>query len=94
VLPRDLEAAGGSPVIELLLVGGHAHRLRSVLDVTDERITFEAYQARGDLTHERPRFGQSAAGHDTFRVVASCESIVALVFDPSPTQSRPRPGFA
>jgi hypothetical protein len=95
VLPRDIEAVGGAPIVELLLAGGHAHRVRSVLDVADGRVTFEAYQMRGDLAHQRPRYGQkSAEPHETFRVVVSCESIVAVVLDPSPEQTRSRPGFA
>ncbi|NUO38479.1 MAG: hypothetical protein HOQ17_10100 [Gemmatimonadaceae bacterium] len=96
VLPRDVEAAGGSPVVELLLVGGHAHRVRSVVDVADGRVTFEAYQMRGELTHNRPRYGQTAdASNETFRVVVACESIVAIVLDPAPAQTtRIRPGFA
>ena len=94
-LPRDVEAAGGSPIVELLLVGGHAHRVRSVLAVEEGRVTFEAFQMTGDLAHQRPRFGQtSAAPYETFRVVVSCESIVAVVFDPSPTHPLARPGFA
>jgi hypothetical protein len=96
VLPRDVEAVGGSPIVELLLVGGHAHRVRTVIDVADGRVTFEAYQSRGELTHQRPRFGQTSADpHETFRVVVSCESIVAIVLDPAPAEtSRNRPGFA
>jgi hypothetical protein len=94
-LARDVEAAGGSPIVEVLLVGGHAHRVRSVLGVDEGRVTFEAFQMRGDLAHQRPRFGQSsAAPYETFRVVISCESIVAVVLDPSPTHPQARPGFA
>lgn len=92
---RDVEAAGGSPIVELLLVSGHTHRVRSVFSAEEGRVTFEAYQMKGDLAHQRPRFGQgSAAPHETFRVVVSCESIVAVVLDPSPTHERSRPGFA
>jgi hypothetical protein len=96
VLPRDVEAAGGSPVVELLLVGGHAHRVRSVVEVTDGRLTIEAYQIRGELTHHRPRYGQTSdESNETFRVVVSLESIVAVVLDPAPAQTtRNRPGFA
>jgi len=95
VLPRDVEAAGGSPIVELLLVGGHVHRVRSVVSVDDARATFEAYQMKGDLAHQRPRFGQtSEAPYETFRVVVSLENIVAVVFDPSPTHPKSRPGFA
>lgn len=95
ILQRDVDAAGGSPIVELLLVGGHVHRVRSVLDIDDGRVTFEAYQMKGDLAHQRPRFGQSsAAPYETFRVVVSCESIVAVVLDPSPSAPKNRPGFA
>lgn len=94
-LQRDVEAAGGAPIVELLLVGGHTHRVRSVLAVEDGRVTFEAFQMKGDLAHQRPRFGQSsAAPFETFRVVVSLESIIAVVLDPSPTHPKSRPGFA
>ncbi len=93
-LPKDIDAVGGSPIVELLLVGGHTHRLRSVLEVDDGRITCEAYQMKGDLAHQRPRFGQtSVAPYEVFRVVMSCESIVAVVIDPSPSHPATRPGF-
>lgn len=95
ILPRDVEAAGGHPIVELLLAGGHAHRVRSVLAAEEGRVTFEAYQVKGDLAHQRPRFGQgSPAPCETFRVVVSCESIVAVVLDPAPAQAGTRPGFA
>ena len=95
MLPRDVEAAGGNPIVELLLVGGHVHRVRSVIAVDDARATFEAYQMKGDLTHQRPRFGQAPDGpNETFRVVVSLENIVAVVFDPSSSTPKTRPGFA
>lgn len=94
-LQRDVEAAGGSPIVDLLLAGGHAHRLHSVLEVGDGRVTLQAYSMKGELAHQRPRFGQtSETPHETVRVVVSCESIVAVVFDPSPMQTKNRPGFA
>jgi hypothetical protein len=93
VLQRDIEAAGGSPIVELLLIGGHAHRVRSILAVDDGRVTLEAYQMKGDLAHQRPRFGDASTSHETVRVVVSCESIVAVVLDPAPSQPKSRPGF-
>lgn len=93
-LPKDIEAAGGSPVVELLLVGGHTQRLRAVVEVDDGRITVEAYQMKGDLAHQRPRYGQtSEAPYEVLRVVVSCEAVVAVVFDPSPSHPATRPGF-
>jgi hypothetical protein len=94
-LQRDVEAAGGSPIVELLLTGGHVHRVRKVIEVDEGRVTVEAYQMKGDLAHQRPRFGQtSSAPYETLRVVVSCESIVAVVLDPAPAAPRARPGFA
>jgi hypothetical protein len=93
-LQRDVDAAGGNPVVDLLLAGGHVHRIRNVVEVDEGRVTFEAYQMKGDLAHQRPRFGQpSSAPHETFRVVVACESIVAVVLDPAPAAPRTRPGF-
>lgn len=98
ILPRDLEAAGGFPVVEVQLVSGHAHRVRSVLETSADRVTLETYVARGDLAHERPRFGDSAGApgaRETFRTVIAYQSIVAVVFDSTSTsQVRVRPGFA
>ena len=93
ILQRDVEAAGGSPIVELLLVGGHVHRVRNVIEVEDGRVTFEAYQMKGDLAHQRPRFGTVSESAETFRVVVSCESIVAVVLDPASSTPRARPGF-
>ena len=93
ILQRDVEAAGGSPIVELLLVGGHVHRVRNVIEVEDGRVTFEAYQMKGDLAHQRPRFGTASATAETFRVVVSCESIVAVVLDPASSTPKSRPGF-
>ena len=97
ILPHDIEASGGHPVVEVQLVSGHAHRVRSVLDTSSLRVTLETYITKGDLAHERPRFGAAdpapVAG-DTFRTVIAYQSIVAVVFDPSASQARVRPGFA
>ncbi|MDB4913731.1 MAG: hypothetical protein JWM95_1375 [Gemmatimonadetes bacterium] len=96
-LNRDVEATGGQPVVEVQLSSGHAHRVRSVIEITPGSITLETYLARGDLAHERPRFnapeGDSAV-KDTFRAVIAYESIAAVIFDPAPSQVRARPGFA
>ena len=93
-LPREIEAAGGTPVVELALNNGHVHRLRSVIEAADGYVTVATYQVRGDLTHERPRFGNGKTGLETLRVVVAYESISAIVFDPSVAQVKSRPGFA
>jgi hypothetical protein len=97
-LRRDTDAMGGDPIVEISLLNGHTHRIRSVVDVTSGYVVFEAYHLKGDLAHQRPRFAQpdTKAGDDesVFRVSATFESISAVVIDPSATQVRTRPGFA
>ncbi len=97
ILPQDVVAAGGHPIVEVQLISGHSHRIRSVLDTSSLRVTLETYLAKGDLAHERPRFGDTDSGtvpRETFRTVVAYQSIVAIVFDPSESPARVRPGFA
>jgi hypothetical protein len=97
-LPRDVSAVGGEPVVELFLLNGHVLRVRAVLDVGDGWVTLEAYHARGDLAHHRPRYGAASspdtdAASETFRAAIAYESIAAVMLDPTPSQVRSRPGF-
>jgi hypothetical protein len=96
-LQRDIEATGGRPVVEIQLLSGHAHRVRSVVEINSGSVTLETYLAKGDLAHERPRFGEphrDGVDSEVFRAVVSYESIAAVIFDPTQTQARVRPGFA
>lgn len=96
-LLRDVEATGGSPVVEIQLMSGHAHRVRSVVEVGAGCVTLETYLAKGDLAHERLRYGEAtpdAGAQDTFRTVIAYEGIAAVILDPLPSQVRGRPGFA
>jgi hypothetical protein len=95
VLERDVQAAGGKPVVELSLVGGHSYRVRAIVEAAKDWLTVEAYLVKGDLAHHRPRFGGTdGEPHEVFRAVVSYESIVSVVLDPAPTQTRMRAGFA
>lgn len=97
MLVRDVEATGGHPIVEIQLISGHAHRVRAIVEAGAGSVTFDAYHAKGDLAHERPRFGETDAQggpRATFRAVVAYESIVAVILDPSPEQVRARPGFA
>jgi hypothetical protein len=96
-LLRDVEATGGHPVVEVQLISGHAHRVRSIVEVGSGTVTLETYLTKGNLAHERPRFGEPQTGSDasdTFRAVIAYEGIAAVILDPSPSQVRARPGFA
>jgi hypothetical protein len=96
-LQRDVEATGGNPVVEIQLLSGHAHRVRSVVEINSGSVTLETYLAKGDLAHERPRFGEAhhdGTERDIFRAVIAYESIAAVILDPTAAQIRNRPGFA
>jgi len=95
----DVKETGGQPVVEVQLVSGHSHRVRSIIQVGTGTVTLETYLSKGDLAHERPRFGVTdddggGVQGDTFRAVIAYESIAAVVLDPSPSHVRARPGFA
>lgn len=93
-LPADLEATGGSPVVELSLANGHIHRVRSLVDIGQGYVTLLVHPTRGDLSHERPRYGAVAGTGDAVRVAVAYDSIAAVLFDPAPDQVKARPGFA
>ncbi|CAN5534475.1 hypothetical protein BH09GEM1_BH09GEM1_01110 [soil metagenome] len=95
-LLEDISDSGGHPVVEVQLLSGHSHRVRSVVQVGTGTVTLETYLTKGDLAHERPRFGitDSGAEGDTFRTVIAYESIAAVILDASPSHVRARPGFA
>jgi len=92
-LPRDVEATGGSPIVEVVLWSGHVHRVRAVIDVGDGLVTLEVYQVKGDLSHERPRYGTADTSHELVRAVVAYESVATIVLDPAPTPTRARSGF-
>lgn len=96
-LARDIESMGGSPIVEVHLINGQAHRVRSIADIAAGVVTLEAYLGKGDLTHQRPRFAQAITDtepHEMFRAVVSYESIASVVLDAGATHERARPGFA
>ena len=92
-LARDVEAAGGTPVVEVLLTGGHVHRVRAVIEAGDGCVVLACYPMRGDLSHERPRFGSGDGNHELVRAVVAYESIASVVLDPAPAQVKSRTGF-
>jgi hypothetical protein len=94
-LHRDVEATGSTPMVEIVLLSGHVYRVRAVVETTDGHVTLECYQMKGDLAHQRPRFGEeSSAPYDTFRAVISYESVASVVLDANEALAKVRPGFA
>jgi hypothetical protein len=93
-LNRDVEVSGGSPVVEIVLLSGHVYRVRTVVETTEGHVTLECYQMKGDLAHQRPRFGgDSSAPYETFRAVVSYESVASVVLDATEISSKVRTGF-
>jgi hypothetical protein len=93
-LHADIEAAGGAPVVELSLLNGHVHRVHAVVAVADGYVSLSVHPTRGDLSHERPRYGTTGLAGESVRVTVSYDSIAAVLFDPAPEQVKARPGFA
>lgn len=88
-LQVDVDAVGGSAVVAVHLLGGRAHRLRSVIAVHSGYVTAEAYQVRGDEPIAEPRWREEpaagAVARPTHRVVIGYESIA----DVTVTAARP-----
>jgi hypothetical protein len=80
--------------VEVALLNGHVHRVRAVIEVADGYVILAAHQPKGDLSHERPRFGAGEHAAESVRVAASYDSIAAVVIDPAPDKVKARPGFA
>ena len=38
-LNRDVEASGGGPVVEIVLLSGHVYRVRTVVETTDATLS-------------------------------------------------------
>src|SRR5678815_2083071 len=49
-LPSQLEAAGAEPSVEIHLVNGQAHRVRSLVEAADGYAVLEVYQRRAEMT--------------------------------------------
>src|SRR5690348_17464898 len=46
-LAKDVEAAGGSPVVEVLLLSGHSRRIRSVERAHEGYVLLEVFHLKG-----------------------------------------------
>ncbi|HEX4682924.1 MAG TPA: hypothetical protein VH277_09460 [Gemmatimonadaceae bacterium] len=97
-LTTHVQAAGPKPTVEVHLVSGHGHRVRSVLEVTDGYVVLEEHQRHAETTGANVAWEGSApeptAGTaNTHRAVVSYESITQVVITPSETGGTTRIGF-
>jgi hypothetical protein len=96
-LAAHAEAAGADPGVEVHMVNGQAHRVRSIAEVTDAYVVLEVYQRRPEMTGARSHWlGASpaaAAPNEIHRAVITYESITQVVITPSEDKSSSRIGF-
>ncbi|GAC1514632.1 MAG: hypothetical protein NVS1B4_02740 [Gemmatimonadaceae bacterium] len=85
-LQADVDAVGGSAVVEVHLLNAQSYRLRSVLAVHNGYVSLEAYQDRSDV-ERRPRWKEPVRDginpHETERVVMAYDGIANVIITPS-----------
>ena len=82
-LNTDAAALGGTPTVEVVMINGLRHRVRSVLHIEDGYVTIEVYSNRASqpLTQARAEdelFGISTPA-DTERVTVAYDAIVEVL---------------
>ena len=95
-LQADIDAQGGNAVVEIHLINGRAHRLRSVVSVQDGYVTLEAYETRGDEIARKPTWREmldARSPHLTERAIIAYESVVSVLVVPTRAQNAPAIGF-
>jgi hypothetical protein len=96
-LPAHIKAAGAEPTVEVHLVNGQGHRVRSVIEAADGYVVLEAYQRRAEITGSKGRWhagGDADAGtSEIHHAIVSYASITQVVITPSEATESPRIGF-
>jgi hypothetical protein len=95
-LQADVDAMGGKAVVEMHLINGRSHRLRSVVSIQQGYVTLEAYRNQGSETpaagwEEVNREGRSP--YETERMVAAYEAIGSVRITPARPAGAPGLGF-
>jgi hypothetical protein len=97
-LNGHIDAAGAEPSVEVHVVNGQGHRVRSVVEATDGYVVLEAYQRRAELTGQKGRWhgGKTASTdkNEVHHAVVAYDSISQIIITPSEVAESPRIGFA
>jgi hypothetical protein len=97
-LASQIKAAGNEPMVEVHLVSGQGHRVRSVLDAQDGYVVLETYQRRAELTSRQGRWigakDASPTDSELHHVAVSYHTISQIVITPTDTHEGPRIGFS
>ena len=98
ILQADVDAAGGSAVVELHLVNGRTHVLRAVLSVHSGYATCEAYRDYREQPPRELRWKETASDgkppSETYRMVVSYESVTSVTVMAAAPAGAPKIGFA
>lgn len=96
-LAAHIAAAGADPSVEIHLVNGQAHRVRSLVEVSDGYVVIEAYQRRPEMTGARLQWQGSPAAdagpNEIHRAVLTYESVAQIVITPAEDKTSSRIGF-
>jgi len=96
-LAAHAKAAGAEALVEVHLMSGQGHRVRSVVEVTDDYVVLEVYQRRPEMSGGRSHWAGSGdtetAPNETHRAVITYESIAQIVITPSESKAASRIGF-
>lgn len=97
-LPAHIKAAGAEPTVEVHLLNGQGHRVRSVIEATEGYVVLEAYQRRAEITGTKGRWqpGKAADGAagEIHHAIVSYDSISQVVITPTEAAETPRIGFS
>ena len=84
--------------VEVHLVNGHAHRIRSIVEVTDGYVVLEVYQRRPEMSgmqaHWHGAAPSPASPNEIHHAVITYESITELVITPAEGKASSRIGFS
>ena len=96
-LAQHIQAAGAEPTVEVHLVNGQGHRVRSVIEAADGYLVLEVYQRRAEITGTKGRWygekDRSGKTNELHHVIVSYDSISQIVITPTETAEGPRIGF-
>ena len=96
-LVAHTDASGVGTTVEVHLVNGHAHRVRSIVEVTDGYVVLEVYQRRPEMsgmhTPWRGAGSPAAAPNEIHHAVITYETIAALLITPVEDRASSRIGF-
>lgn len=96
-LVTHAEASGSGATVEIHLVDGRGHRVRSVVEVSDGYVVLEVYQRRPETSEMQAHWHGAApppaSPNEVHHAVITYESIAELVITPAEGKAGSRIGF-